>query len=167
VRRSRSRTLPDSVRRAVLRQHPDAFNVPASKPYEREAIEPVQLVGNGAPGWKGGKQRKYKNEPATDPDTGERFDSKLEMRVWKALVAKYGERNVMRQVSIMLPGGIRMRPDFIVLGWIDAYGNSTRTWDRVIDAKGMPPTSDWNNKKKLLKATFGLECEIIRKPSEV
>jgi hypothetical protein len=158
------------VRRAVLRQHPDAFNVPASKPFERAAIalsESRGDIGFETARARMPKTRKYHNEPVVDEDTGEKFDSKLEHRVWKALVAKYGERNVMRQVSIMLKGGVRMRPDFIVLGWIDAYGNSTRTWERVIDAKGMPPTSDWNNKKKLLKAMFGLECEIIRKPSEV
>jgi hypothetical protein len=159
--------------RAARRQHPELFTVPETKPFERPAepvpaqAKPVVLVGNGAPGWKGGKQRKYKNEPVTDEETGEKFDSRLEHRVWKALVAKYGARNVMRQVSIMLKGGIRMRPDFIVLGWIEEFGTSTRVFRRVIDAKGMPPTSDWNNKKKLLRAEFGIECEIIRKPSEV
>lgn len=167
MRRSRSRQLPTSVERAARRQHPELFKVPETKPFEREAVEPVQLVGNGAPGWKVAKQRKYKNEPVTDPDTGEKFDSKLEHRIWKALVAKYGERNVMRQVSIMLPGRIRMKPDFVVLGWIEEFGTSTRVLRRVIDAKGAPPTSDWKNKKKLLLSSFGLECEIIRKPSEV
>lgn len=161
MRRGR-RQIPDSVRRAVERQHPDAFNVPESKPFERTVSEPVQLVGNGAPRF--GKQRKYRNEPVTDEDTGETFDSKLEHRIWKALVARYGQRNVMRQVSIMLPGRVRMKPDFIILGETE---DGRRTIERIIDAKGMAPTRDWTNKAKQLRAEFKLPVEVVKKPSEI
>lgn len=174
MRRSRSRVLPDNVRRAVLRQHPDAFNVPASKPFEKP--EPVQLVGNGAPrsaplrvgrdgSLRPGQTLRYGNKRVIDEDTGEKFDSKLEHRVWKALVAKYGERNVMKQVAIPFRSGVKFKPDFIVLSPIRE--GEARYIIGVFDAKGPKPSEAWRNKAKTLKAEYGLTVQIIRKPSEV
>lgn len=158
MRRSRSRHVPDNVLRAARRQHPELFTVPETKPFER--VEPVQLVGNGAPG----SRPKYGNKVVVDKETGQRFDSQLELRIFKALVAMYGQRNVARQMSFMLSGGVRMRPDFVVLG-TDNCGR--RVIERVIDAKGAPPTRDWTNKAKQLAEAFDLHVEIVRKVSEL
>ena len=96
---------------------------------------------------------------------GEAYDSKLERDIYEALVAKYGERRVMRQVSLTLPGGIRMRPDFMVIvSCPDEWGNVAV---KFYDAKGPEPTRDWKNKAKLLANHYGITVGIIRKASEV
>jgi len=109
--------------------------------------------------------RKFRNVPTTDEESGEHFDSRLECRVWRELVARYGRRNVLRQVSFCLPGRIRMRPDFVVLERSTTDGRAVIA--RVIDAKGAPPTNDWRNKAKLMAATFDLHVEIVRDPKEI
>jgi len=102
---------------------------------------------------------------------GESFDSKLERDVYEALVAKHGERRVMRQVSLTLPGGIRMRPDFMVItppAFEDIMpGQAIPAFVRFFDAKGPEPTRDWKNKAKLLANHYGITVGIIRKASEV
>lgn len=92
-------------------------------------------------------------------DVGEAFDSKLEFRICIALRRRYGKQLVARQVSFSLPGGIRMKPDFVIL-------HPQKAWE-LIDAKGADPTPDWKNKAKLLQATHGLSVRIVRKESEI
>lgn len=169
MRRSRSRHVPDNVMRAARRQHPELFEPVgiAMADIKKGEEGPVQLVGNGAPGWKPARKsgkRKFNNIKTSDPETGLTFDSKLEHKVWLALVEKYGRRNVARQVSFLLRNGRRIRPDFVVFV-TDAHGR--RVIERVIDAKGGPPTEVWSYKASDLKADLDMDIEIIRKPSEV
>lgn len=158
MRRSRSRVLPPNVERAARRQHPELFGVETKK-------EPAPLRMGRDGQLRPGQTLRYGNTRVIDEKTGERFDSKLEHRVWKALVEKYGERNVMKQVTIPLPGGVKFKPDFIVLSPICEGEN--RHLVGVFDAKGPKPSEAWRNKAKTLKAEYGLEVKIIRKPSEV
>ena len=58
------------------------------------------------------RPRKYRNVPVETAD-GQRFDSKLEAKVYGDLCAEYGKENVVRQVSIPIAPGVRIRPDWV------------------------------------------------------
>lgn len=107
---------------------------------------------------KGAKRTKYGNKPTTH--RGEKFDSQLELAVYLALCAKYGARNVIRQVSIPV-GGLRVRLDFMVLGttgpWISGF---------FADAKGML-TATAKAKYNHLRDKHGIEVVLIKSASEV
>jgi len=89
---------------------------------------------------------------------GESFDSDLERTICVALRARYTARRVMRQVSVTLPGGVRMRPDFVIL-----RDNAPALW---LDAKGMIK-QDWINKRKQLLAAHGIDVVPITSPGQV
>jgi hypothetical protein len=89
---------------------------------------------------------------------GERFDSGLEMNICMALRKRYGLRAVVRQVSIPLPGGVRMVPDFMV------YRHDRPAL--FADAKGRA-TQEWKNKQKSIDAAYGIHVHELNKPGDV
>jgi hypothetical protein len=98
---------------------------------------------------------------ATDPGSeynGRVYDSK-DQAAYAAELDQQKRAGVLKawipEVSFPLPGGIRVRPDFLILD-LD---------DRMIlrDVKGMPPTQAWKNKAKQLLALYGLKIEIVRR----
>ena len=98
---------------------------------------------------------KYHNTP-TEID-GIRFDSKAEAGRYLTLKALKASGNILwfsRQPSVLLPGGVRYMPDFLVC---DAAG---LIW--VEDVKGVE-TEAFKIKKKLWEDAFpGLELRVIR-----
>lgn len=164
------RPLPDSVKRAIARQRPDdAWRIGAG-PRPASTIKPAAQPADDSPAPVAGKRRaKFGNEKTTDAETGEVFDSKLEHRVWRALVSCYGSRSVVRQLSIPVGGGVRMRPDFAVFSpvdWSDPSNPRPRVLLALIDAKGPEPTQDWKNKAKLLYSVAGLTIFVARNEHE-
>lgn len=99
------------------------------------------------------KPRKYRNKPTVVD--GIRFDSKAEAK-------RYGELKMLkqagevlwfaRQVSFDLPGGIRYVADFVVC-W---RAENCLHYTTVEDVKGFR-TKEYVMKKKLMKATWGIE----------
>lgn len=112
-----------------------------------------------------GKPRKYRNVPVEV--NGEKFRSKLEAKVYADLCREYGESNVLREVSIQLGQGKRMRIDFVVIeAWRtgDVYKNANRRLPvmRFIDAKGKA-TEAWKLKAAWLLDKRGIEIELRTK----
>ena len=99
--------------------------------------------------------RKFRNKPCYHD--GERFDSKGERDEYIALTEEYP--TVLRQVSIHIGQGKRIRPDFLVIqeflkdGWFVA---------RLEDFKGVE-TRDWKNKAAWLKDKTGVEIIVKKK----
>ena len=178
------RKLPDSVKAAIKRQQPgEAWRIgegprPASsvKPAPLSASRLTEIVdseinkdGTITPIREAIERTKWGNKKTTDPDTGEVFDSALEWKCYRALVAEFGVRCVARQVSIPLPGGVRIRPDFVVFSpCVESFDDdpSPRIMLAVIDAKGPPPTRDWINKRKALFAALGVKISIAKTPGD-
>ncbi len=92
---------------------------------------------------------KYKAEPVVVD--GERFDSKLEYRVYRRLVTEHGAYSVLRQVTIRA-GKNRMRPDFMVIHERYEDGSFRAS---LHDAKGLV-TRDWQAKAHHLQHAHGL-----------
>lgn len=124
--------------------------------YPSLADVPAHLLGGqvdrratAAPGSQ--KPRKYRNTPTVVD--GIRFDSKLEARCYQWLFLQWKAGEVLwfvRQVNFDLPGGIKYRADFVVVG---------RQGVLVVDAKGIV-TPDCRNKVKLMKATYDIEVVL-------
>ena len=98
-------------------------------------------------------RNKYNAKPTTID--GIRFDSKKEARVYQDLVLQWkaGQiRYFVRQVPIDLPGGVKMRVDFLVM-----HNDGHEQW---LDAKGKA-TRDWLNKKKIAEAIYPIKIETI------
>ncbi len=95
------------------------------------------------------KRNKYRAEPVVVD--GERFDSKLEYRVYQRLCAGYGERNVMRQVTLRC-GKNTMRIDFMI---IEQRHDADRVTVSFRDAKGME-TRDWTARANHLEDAHGI-----------
>ena len=104
---------------------------------------------------------KYRNIPTVVD--GQRFDSKLEAKVYGDLCLEYGKQNVIRQVSIPI-GAQRIRPDFMVLIYKDPLDKFEEPSYNVmfIDAKGRE-TPAWRAKANCLKALHGIEIQLRRK----
>lgn len=169
------RKLPDSVKAAIKRQQPgEAWRIgegprpaisvkPAPSQPRADKPDDRALVREAI------ERTKWGNKKTTDPDTGEVFDSALEWKCYRALVAEFGVRCVARQVSIPLPGGVRIRPDFVVFSpCVESFDDdpSPRIMLAVIDAKGPPPTRDWINKRKALFAALGVKISIAKTPGD-
>jgi hypothetical protein len=90
---------------------------------------------------------------------GMKFDSKLEAAVYARLCDEYGKERVFRQVSIPLGGGVRIRPDFMVVTVLD-YKTRGEVVVKFIDAKGYE-TEAFRTKRKLL-ACRGIKIELAR-----
>lgn len=134
------------------------FSARAQAQIERQLREREERRAEPAPKT---QRSKYGNQ-RIEVD-GERFDSKGEYHCCRALREAFGSRNVWRQVSFLLPGGIKMVVDFLV---------RCPSTGRVVacDYKGAPPTRDWLNKAKLIEASHDLQVHIIRrsdKPVEI
>ena len=99
----------------------------------------------------------------TENEAGEKFDSKLERTVYERLVARFGIKNVMRQVSLVLPGGVRMKPDFLVIH--ERFDDGTVRVG-LLDAKGHA-TRDWLNKAKVMREWFGWPVRVVKSAGEV
>jgi len=95
------------------------------------------------------KPSKYKAEPVVVD--GERFDSKLEYRVFQRLVAEHGAYSVLRQVTLRA-GKNTMRPDFLVIHERYEDGSFRAS---LHDAKGMV-TRDWQARAHHLEHAHGL-----------
>ena len=105
-------------------------------------------------------KRKYRNTPVYVD--GERFDSKHERAIYDRLVAEHGAENVIRQVSLPIGGGNRLRVDFMVI-WVD-YAKSKTTPGCVlvefIDAKGVV-TDTWKAKARHLADKHGIKIRTM------
>lgn len=129
----------------------------------------IAKAKGGEPAAKAAKPRKYRNKPCER--NGERFDSILEADVYDALVARYGARNVMRQVRLSLGGGRFITPDFMVIIQHESMTEFDHKKYEAIhvffaDAKGLE-TPDWRTKRDWLRDKHGIEIRLIRKASEV
>lgn len=89
---------------------------------------------------------------------GERFDSKLERRVYQHFCDAYGVENVIRQVSFPI-GNRRIRPDFLIILERFADG-SFRGF--LADAKGHA-TDAWKCRANHLRDKYGLDIRIVKK----
>ena len=89
----------------------------------------------------------------------DRFDSKLEARVYLRLCGEHGKENIIRQVTIPLGGGASLRPDFFVI--TDRFADGSFRV-KLMDGKGKP-TRDWTNKNKWLKQKYTIGIEPIKK----
>lgn len=104
-------------------------------------------------------RKKFNNIPCEGKD-GTHYDSKLERSVVERQKEIY--KTVVPQVSIPLGEGVRMRLDSLTIreflqdGWFVA---------RFTDAKGRA-TREWINKSKWCKDKYGIEIQVIKKPSE-
>jgi hypothetical protein len=111
-------------------------------------------------------RRKYNNQPVVNLH-GDKFDSKLEERVYQRLCALYGRGMVFRQVSIPLGGGVRIRPDFMVIEESAPRSNSGECYAFpcvtvcFYDAKGHE-TEAFRTKRRIL-ASRGIEITLLRK----
>jgi len=103
------------------------------------------------------KRKKYGNIPTERG--GEKFDSKLEADVYDSLCAQFGKGGVIRQVSMPLSNGKRIRPDFMV---IHSRNNDGTFVASFIDAKGMP-TAAWTAKANHFEDKYGIEIKLRRK----
>lgn len=120
--------------------------------------EQAKLQLGGAHAALRAEQRKYRNKPVTLED-GTRFDSRLEWRCFEWLKARHATGEVLwftRQVPFALEGGVVYRSDFLVV--LAAGGVE------VIDAKGRD-TQASRNKRKQVKARYGIEVEIWPAPT--
>lgn len=108
-----------------------------------------------APPWTGSK---YRNIRCSD-DSGQKFDSKLEKRVYQRLCLEHGAQNVLRQVSLPITATHRMRPDFMLLEQVNDDGSFVA---RFIDAKGKP-TTDWLLKASVLLEKHGIRVGVVGK----
>lgn len=88
---------------------------------------------------------------------GEKFDSKLEYAVCCRLRGIYGEKRVIRQVSIPI-GKKRIRPDFMIIHSVNANGTFT---GELVDAKGFM-TPAWEAKANHLLDAHGLAIRLVR-----
>lgn len=98
-------------------------------------------------------RRKYGNVPTVV--NGIKFDSKREADYYKSLLllkAAGAIRGFVRQVSILLPSGRRLRLDYVV--------NENDGRIRWIDAKGYA-TSGWCIKKDEAQAALGITIELV------
>lgn len=89
-----------------------------------------------------------------DERDGQRFDSKLEARLYDQLVLEREHGDVayfLRQVPLHLPGGGAMRVDFQVF-----YKN--RPTPRYLDAKGKP-TAEWLRIKRIVENIYPIKVE--------
>ena len=105
----------------------------------------------------GGKRpNKYGNEPV-DVD-GERFDSRHEARVYERLRLEGlagAHVGLARQVTFLLPGGVKYVADFVLLNRDGSY--------RVLDAKSTATRKNavYRLKKRQMKACLGLDVEEV------
>lgn len=129
-------------------------SAPSSMQHMRQTIQPEvsKPVAEKKPA-------KYRNQKC-ELD-GIMFDSRAEAKRYRdlKLLLQAGEISWFnRQPSFMLSGGIRYRPDFIVMNL------SGRIW--VEDVKGHP-TKEFLLKAKLFRAAYpGLELVIISKEDQ-
>ena len=102
------------------------------------------------------KPKKYRNKPCEYE--GQRFDSKLELKVYLDLVAVWGAPNVIRQVSIPIGKG-RMRPDFFV---ITSRFDDGSFRGHFVDAKGVI-TAAWRRGANHLEDKHGIKISLVKK----
>ena len=117
-------------------------------------------LGGGKMRFRHDPRKKWRNVPCLGAG-GEKFDSKHERAVYEAQKAKY--KAVLRQVSIPLGQGVRMRIDSMTIREVLADG-----WfvARLTDAKGKA-TREWINKAKWLFDKYGLEVIQVKRGDDV
>lgn len=93
---------------------------------------------------------------------GIKFPSKHEARTYSELKLKVKAGVIdffLRQVPIDLPGGVKMRIDFVTFERIPPrLGINNAYVVEFVDAKGVI-TKDWKNKKKIAEAIYPITIE--------
>jgi len=130
------------------------MSVKPGTPLYNKLVRQGRITPDGKPQ---ATRRKYGNQPTINA-CGERFDSKLEERVYGQLRAAYGDAGVVRQVSIPV-GDKRIRPDFLIIHSVMTDG---RFIGELADAKGHA-TEGWTAKANHLKDKHGLSIREIKK----
>lgn len=134
--------------------------------YQKQALEqgvkpdtPLAKLQAAGIAQKQARPSKHGNVRTTD-EAGRVFDSKKEERDFRKLVAAYGIKNVIRQVSIPLddrPPISRLRPDFLIIHERLEGGLFVC---ELLDSKGHA-TAEWLRKAKRLKEIHGIEVKTI------
>lgn len=100
-------------------------------------------------------KNKHGNHKVAD-ENGEIVDSKLEARHradFRQQLRMGAIKAYARQPEIMLPGGVKMIPDHLVIENDGAV--------KFYDSKGRI-LQDWKNKQKQAKACLGIDVQVIR-----
>lgn len=117
---------------------------------EHMTLEEYDTVANP-----GRSPRKYGNQPTTD-EYGRRVDSKLEAKhvmQFRQRLKAHDIKLYARQPEIMLPGGVKMVPDHLV---IELDGTVV-----LYDSKGAI-RQDWKNKQKQAKECLGFDVLVLK-----
>lgn len=110
------------------------------------------------------KPSKYRNVRCQSAD-GKKFQSKLERRYYEQLLLEQKAGEVLwfiRQPRFDLEGGVIYRADFLVVRLKPWDGRPSGVDIHVIDTKGCD-TPDSINKRKQVKARYGIDVQIVRK----
>ena len=126
-----------------------------------QVISALRLDSDGIKPSGNSKRRKYGNQPT--PYNRVIYQSKKEANRAMELDLELKAGTVLwwcRQPEFVLPGGIIYRPDFIVCRPLPITAFYTETETEVEDVKSKPTkTPEYRMKKKLLKATYGIEIK--------